>query len=58
MIDNILNAALCLCLLVGSTAAIGSAWQIDSKPVAAMAQQRLVVSATSSHAPQLQRATP
>jgi hypothetical protein len=37
MIDNILNAALCLCLLVGSTVAIGSAWQTDGKPVAVAA---------------------
>jgi hypothetical protein len=55
MIDNILNAALCLCLLVGSTAAIGSAWQVNSKPVAAASQQQLVASAATAPAPQALR---
>jgi hypothetical protein len=52
MIDNVLNTALCLCLLIGSTAALGSAWQIDGKQAAATAHQQrtLVASATTKPA--------
>jgi hypothetical protein len=54
MIDNVLNTALCLCLLIGSTAALGSAWQIDGKQAAATVRQQhvLVASATAKPAAQ------
>jgi hypothetical protein len=56
MIDNVLNAALCLCLLVGSSVVVGSAWQADGNAsVATAAPQQLVAQAATVPAPQAAR---